>query len=390
MLTDQIANARDLFDVPRDVAWLNTAYNGPLLRASRLALERAAGAKSRPWERVPIDFFADADRIRTLAAELFGATQDDWAIVPGASYGIATAARALEPALRAGDVILTLAEEFPANVLAWRRAAHGAGARVEAVVRAPGADWTAALLAAIGPTTRVVAVPHCHWTDGAPLDLVAVSRAARAVGAALVLDTTQSLGAMPLDLAGVDPDFMVAAGYKWLLWPYGVGLLYVAPRRQDCRPLEESWLAREGAEDFAGLVRYAEGYRPGARRFDVCETCTALLPGAILALEQLRAWRIERVSARLAELTAIIADGLATRSFEVAPPAMRSPHLLGARLPGAVGLVDRLRAHQVFISQRGESLRFAPHLQVDETDVARLFDVLDRVLVEVRPSASAA
>lgn len=381
-MTDDLIHARDLFDIPPEVAWINTAYNGPLLRASRLTLERAAGAKSRPWERVPVDFFADSDRIRALAAELFGATGDDWAIVPGASYGIATAARALEPEFRAGDVVLTLAEEFPANVLAWRRAAAASGARVEAVIRGPGEDWTTAVLAAIGPRTRVVALPQCHWTDGAPLDLVAIGQAARAVGASLVLDTTQSLGAMPFDLAAVDPDFMVAAGYKWLLWPYGVGLLYVAPRRQGSRPLEESWLAREGAEDFAGLVRYAEGYRPGARRFDVCETCTALLPGAMVALEQLRDWQIPRVVERLTQLNAVIADGLVARGFEVAPASMRSPHLLGARLPGAVGLVDKLKVHGVYISQRGDALRFAPHLHVNDQDIARLFDALDRILVE--------
>lgn len=377
-------NARDLFDIPDDVAWFNTAYNGPLLTASRLALERAAGAKSRPWERVPADFFADAERIRALAAGLFGGAADDWAIVPGASYGIATAARGLEGELRSGDVVLTLAEEFPANVLAWRRAADASGARVKAVARTPEQGWTEAVLAAIGPATRVVALPHCHWTDGAPLDLVAIGRAARAAGAALVIDATQSLGAMPLDLGAADPDFLVAAGYKWLLWPYGVGLLFVAPRRQDGRPLEESWLARAGAEDFAGLVRYAEAYRPGARRFDVCETCTALLPGAIAALDRLRDWGVDRVAATLARINTVLAEGLAERGFVLAPAAARSPHLLGARLPGASGLVEALRGRQVHISQRGDALRFAPHMHVTERDLARLFEALDAVLPRAR------
>jgi len=70
--TLRIGSQRGLFDVPEGVAYFNTAYNSPLLNASRERLIEAAGAKSRPWERTPDDFFADAERIRQLCAALFG------------------------------------------------------------------------------------------------------------------------------------------------------------------------------------------------------------------------------------------------------------------------------------------------------------------------------
>jgi selenocysteine lyase/cysteine desulfurase len=63
----------------------------------------------------------------------------------------------------------------------------------------------------------------------------------------------------------VQPDFAVAASYKWLLGPYSVGLLYVAPKWQGGIPLEENWIQRANARDFASLILYTEDYDSGAR-----------------------------------------------------------------------------------------------------------------------------
>jgi selenocysteine lyase/cysteine desulfurase len=379
---DAIGSQRSLFDIPEGVAYFNTASNAPLLNASRARLLDAAGAKSRPWERLPSDFFADAECIRRLAAELFGADSDAWAIIPAASYGLSAAARAIEPTIKPGDRILVMADEFPSNVLPWRRMAGHAGAALTTVATPADGDWTAAVLDAIRPGVRVVALSHCHWTNGALLDLTQISAACRQIGALLVLDVTQSLGAMPLDLATVDPDFMVAAGYKWLLCPYGFSLMYVAPRWRDARPLEETWLARAGAEDFATLVNASDVYRPGARRFDVGETCvTTILPGAIAALEQLQAWGVARIAESLRTISDQIAPQLQARGFAVLPATRRAPHMFGAMLPDGhdQDVAGSLREHGVFVSRRGQSIRFAPHLHVTEADLAQLAAALKRI-----------
>jgi hypothetical protein len=154
--------------------------------------------------------------------------------------------------------------------------------------------------------------------------------------------------------------------------------MYVAARRRGARPLEETWLVRDNARDFAGLANYSDGYRPGARRFDVGETCvTTVLPGAIAALEQLEAWGLQRIADSLAVVNARIVEDLTRRGFEV--PAARAPHLFGARLPeGFRGdLAAELAARDVHVSRRGTSLRFAPHLHVTEADLAQLSAALD-------------
>jgi selenocysteine lyase/cysteine desulfurase len=377
-----IGSQRALFDIPHGFAYFNTAYYAPLLNASRDRLIASAGAKSRPWERLPNDFFADAERIRALAAAIFGGDADGYAIVPAASYGVSTAAHAIEPTLKRGDRIVVLNEEFPSNVLPWRRVAEQSGAVVETVATPDDGDWTAATIALIAKGARVASLSHCRWTNGARLDLVAIGNACRAAGTALVLDITQSLGAMPFDLDAIQPDFAVAAGYKWLLCPYGFGLLYVAPRWREARPLEESWLARSNADDFTLLASYSDRYMDGARRFDVGEKCTAILPGAIAALEQLQAWGISEIARSLNEINERLQLRLEALGFELPLAADRCPHMFGARLPRhfTEDLVGVLRAERVFVSQRGSNVRFAPHLHITEADIDQLFAALDLVI----------
>lgn len=376
-----LASQRALFDVPEDVAYFNCAYNAPLLNASRDRLVAAAAEKSRPWTRTPPDFFADADAIRELAAQVIGGDAEGYALVPAASYGISTAARAIEPRLRAGDEIVVVAEEFPSVVFPFKRAAEATGATL-VTVAASAKGWTAAILERMGPRVKAVAVSSCHWTNGAYLDLAAIAKACRSVGAALVVDGTQSVGAMPFAMEAIAPDFLVVAGYKWMLWPYGIGVLYVSPQWREARPLEESWLSRDKASDFAALVNYSERYMPGARRFDVGEKCTAILPGAIAALEQVKAWGVDNIAQSLARINARIGTELEGLGFALPQESQRCPHMFGARLPAGYSgdLVGELKAMNVHISRRGSSLRFSPHLHVNERDIERLLSSLRKLV----------
>jgi selenocysteine lyase/cysteine desulfurase len=123
-----IPSQRHLFDIPDDIAYFNCAYNSPQLNEARARLNAVAAAKSQPWERTAPGFFEDAETIRQLSSDIFGGDADGWAIVPAVSYGISTAARAIEPHIKPGDHILIIAEEFPSNVLPWQRIAGETGA----------------------------------------------------------------------------------------------------------------------------------------------------------------------------------------------------------------------------------------------------------------------
>ncbi len=375
-MADGLASRR-LFDIPEDVTYLNCAYMSPLLRSVREAGVQAVSRKSRPWEITPADFFESVETPRALFAALIGASPDTVAVIPAASYGMAIAAHNVP--LHAGQRVLLLDEEFPSTTYAWRERARATGAEAVLLPRPADDDWTRVVLEAIDDRTAVAALPHCHWTDGGLLDLVRIRAGLDAVGAALALDVTQSLGALPLDLAAVDPDFMVAACYKWLLGPYSTGFLYVSPRWHDGVPLEFSWMAREGSEDFSRLVCYRDGFRSGARRFDVGEPSNfALMPMVSEALRQIQMWTIPAIQAELAGYCAAIVRAVEPMGFTAVSADRRAGHYLGLRHPRGIppGLSRRLAESRIYVSVRGPSLRVTPHLYNNATDRDRLVAAL--------------
>ena len=262
----------------------------------------------------------------------------------------------------------------------WRRTAARS---LVTVPRPEDHDWTEAVLENIGRETAVVAVPNCHWTDGSLVDLRRIGGRCREVGASLVVDATQSLGAYPLDVSEVRPDFLVSAAYKWLLGPYSLGFLYVDPGSREGAPIEHNWINREQSEDFARLVEYREGFQPGARRYDVGEHSNfVLLPMANEALRQLLDWGVSEIAESIGALTTLIGEKAKKLGLETIPDGLRAPHMTGLKIgPNAPDdLAARLSARNVFVSVRGESLRVSPHLYNTEQDVDRLFETLAEAL----------
>ncbi len=375
---------RHLFDIPEDVAYLNCAYISPLLNEVREAGLAGTRRKSRPWEIQPPDFFTEAEIARQLFGELIHASKDDIALIPAASYGIATAARNLP--LQAGQSILLLQQQFPSNVYSWRELAKEQEATIMTLPRPADDDWTRAILEALDGRVAIAALPHVHWTDGAMINLERVAARCREVDAALIVDGTQSVGALPFDVEAVKPDFLAVASYKWLLGPYAAGFLYIAPKWQQSAPLEHNWIDREGSEDFANLVNYRDTYQPGARRFDVGERGNIhLLPMVNAGLRRLLAWGIDDVQTTIRARTNRIAERAAELGIGTLPPEQRAGHYLGLRFTAGVpeGLAQRLAREQVYVSVRGRNaVRVTPHLWVSDEDEDRFFEVLTAAMDE--------
>jgi selenocysteine lyase/cysteine desulfurase len=379
-----LPNQRALFDIPDDVAYLNCAYQSPLMNSVVAAGEEAARLKRRPWNITPPDFFTLPDRGRELFARIIGAGSDDIAIVPAVSYGMAIAALNID--MSQGQEILVLEEQFPSNVYPWRDKARESGGRVVTVPRpAPASGgnapeaWTPSILEAIGPQTAIVALPHCHWTDGSLIDLVAVGEKVRSEGAALVLDVAQSAGVLPIDVKTIQPDYLVAVTYKWLMGPYSLGFAYIAPHRRDGRPVEQAWAGRKDAEDFARLVDYQDEWAPAVQRMDMGErTQFHLMPMAIAAMEQILDWGVDNIALTLAEKTRGIAQRAAALGLESVPADQRAGHFIGLKFPGGVPdhLLDRLAKQKIYVSARGDRMRVTPHLYNTSHDVDRLVEAL--------------
>ncbi len=372
------------FTLPDGAHYLNGAYMSPLLKSVEEAGVAAVRRKRFPADITARDFFAHADRARRLFADMVGSGEPERvAILPAVSYGISAAAR--NTAVAPGQNIVILEGQFPSNALPWRSLAREKGAELRTIAAPTGARgrsraWNERILDAVDGATAVVALAPVHWTDGTVFDLASIGERAREHGAALVVDGTQAVGAMPFDVESVRPDALVCAAYKWLLGPYSVAFGWFGSRYDGGTPLEETWLAREGSDDFRSLVAYNDAYRPAAARYDVGGRSNfTLMPMAIAALEQVRAWSPAAIQEYCRALTTELFDALPELGFEADLPAGRAAHIFGLRATGAADNEEiraALERRSVYVSLRGSAVRVAPNVYNDDSDVGALREAL--------------
>jgi selenocysteine lyase/cysteine desulfurase len=374
---------KSLFSIPDGMHYLNCAMLSPLLKSVESAGIEGIRAKSVPTRIQPPDFFTGSEELRDLLARLIHAHADQIALVPAVSYGVAIATRHIR--LRPGQNVVIPAEEFPSNVYGWMESCKRERAELRFVPRPEptegmAQEWSARIMDAIDGNTAVVGLTVVHWTDGTRFDLAAIGRRAREAGAWFIVDGTQSVGALPFDFAEIQPDLLVCAGYKWLLGPYQYSFAAFGPRMLLAEPLEQSWLGREGSEDFTQLTRYRDGYQPGARRFDAGEHSNFILvPMLSAAVRQILAWGVPEIQAYCAGLARKLAEILGEGPFRVAAPRDRAGHLFGVRVPPGVALprlVEELQRRNVHVSVRGNSVRVSPHVFNTEEDMLALAETL--------------
>ena len=387
-MTNHFTCQKHLFSLPDDSHYLNCATMSPNLKAVEEAGVQGVLQKSQPHRITQETFFETTAAVRPLFAQLVNCPDPERiAFIPSASYGMATVAKnlAYKPGLRAGQEILLIHEEFPSDVYAWEEVCADKGLKIRTVAPPDGPEnrghrWNERLLEAISPETCMVVVPHVHWADGTRYDLAAIRVRTREVGAWLVVDGTQSVGAMPLDVQAVQPDALVCAGYKWLLGPYSTGLAYFGETFDNGRPLEQNWINRAGSEEFSRLVHYRTEYRPKAARYSVGEQSNfILMPMLAAALRQLLDWQPERVQNYCRTLVGEPIQKLRNAGFWTEDEAWRGSHLFGVRPPAGTDIAtvrQRLAERRIQVSIRGDAIRVSPHVYNEAHQIDELVETL--------------
>ncbi|GAB2503758.1 aminotransferase class V-fold PLP-dependent enzyme [Arenimonas alkanexedens] len=375
-------SASDAFVTDEGVLYLDCAAQGPRLRAVQDAAMAAMELSARPWNPPPVLPQDLREQLRQRLGRLFDDDAEGVALVPSAAYGLTTAARNL--ALAAGDEVLVLEGQFPSNLLCWQQRCAEVGASLRGVRRESGQGWTEAVLAAIAnsPRLRIATLPQVRWDDGAVLDLDRICAALQARDIARVLDLSQSLGVLPVDLARWRPDFIASVGYKWLLGARGLACLWVAPRwRMQGLAIENHWLARDAGDQWRFALAPTTPYAAGARRYDA-GGLDGLVPlaMALAAIDQVLDWQPAHIATALAQCTGALDDGLAQAGLSEWKTPHHAPHLTALRPPA-----DRLEAVFVALKQariactnRYGLLRIAPHLHVAPADMARVVEAAAR------------
>jgi len=375
---------RALFEMPREVCYLDAASWGPLPIAVQEAGRAAMSRKGQPWKLAPDFYPSQYERARRAAASLIGADADDVSLIPSVAYGVASAGKILE--IPRGSRVIVLQNDHASPVLEWLSRAGAGGFAVDTVKQPADGDWTSSVLEAIvrpgAPPPALASISSVHWSDGGALDLGRIVPALKAHGAALLVDATHDAGVRAIDVKALDPDFLIFPTYKWVLGPYGRAFMYVAKRRQGGVPLEQNAPARKSVSATDTIYFRDVSYRDDARRYDMGERDHFVsLEMAAIGMEMMAAWGHAAIVERLAMLTGRLAEGLANLDVRLPDARLRAPHILSIAFPkGMAGdLPQKLAAGNVHAAPRLGRLRLSPHVYNDEEDVARFVDVFAKV-----------
>lgn len=372
---------KNLFSLEEGHHYLNCAYTAPFAKSVAEAGMVEFQKKNNPFQISKSDFFDPLDALRGKFAKLINCEEANRiAVIPSASYGIAQVCKNIS--LKPRQNVVLVENQFPSNYYSWKTLTdrYMAGLRIvgpEWFDEARGRDWNKRLLDSIDQYTAVVAIGNIHWADGTLFDLKAIREKTDEVDAMLIIDGTQSVGALPFDVREIQPDALICAAYKWLLGPYGFGLAYYGPYFDMGEPIEENWMNRKDSDKFENLA-FEEEYRPGAQRYNVGQQSNFIYVNMMnAALDLLLDWTPEGIQTYCRQLVGPAVAELSAMGCQIEPEAWRANHLFGVRLPDNIdpdNLGKHLKANNVHVSMRSGSVRISPHVYNDAADMEQLLN----------------
>ena len=361
----------------------------PQLKAATQAGLESVKRKSNPTSFTPEDFFSEVEIGKSLFGKMVNGATQQTAVIPSVSYGMANAINNVIPT--AGQHAITISKEFPSGYFAAKRwcETHHAELKIVDINEQspnPAKDWNQRIIEAITTQTTLIVLSSVHWMNGLKFDLEAIGNRCQETGTALIIDGTQSVGALPMDVQKYKIDALICGGYKWLMTPYSMGFAYYGERFNSGIPIEESWMNRNNAVQFSSLTDYDDTYKPGAGRYMVGQATHPIqMPMAIVGLRQLIEWEPINIQNYCKKLVAPLVDFIQQIGGSVIEEDYRSNHILGFRLPDGFDpneLIGLLKARNIILSVRGSSIRIAPNVYNTEADVKALMGALEEVLVK--------
>jgi len=365
-----------------DATYLNTAAHAPIPRVALHAVETAIEANKFPHHVDDSIFFEAPIRIRASLSKITGAKPEEIALTTGASTGVAAVAHLLR--WKPGDEIITAKGEFPLQYATWKPLEERQGVKLKII--APRDRFISAddLIQALTPRTRIVSVSHVRFDDGSLLGAARVAAACHAQGALFVLDVSQSCGAVPMDVKELGADFLVCAGYKWLLSPYGTGFFWAKSEHLDTVPPGPFYWTAQGAEDdFLKLNFIDPAPSRSAKRWDAAEAATYFnfnLTAMDAAVDFVQRAGPELVLKHNRKLIDLLFQHLPKGCIPASPPDARERGPYGCFTAGTPEktseLYQKLQKERVVVAMREGKLRVSPHLFNSERDIERLIHVV--------------
>jgi selenocysteine lyase/cysteine desulfurase len=378
-----LPSQKNLFTLDPSVTYLNNAYRGPLLKSSEDASLKDLIQMRSPHVLRSEDFFSGVERVKNLFGKLVNCPSNQVALVPSTSYGFASVLNNWNPGK--SKKAITIMDEFPSGYFSIKRWAEEHDSLLvvicpEAKINEIGKSWNERILNEIDANTGVVLISSVHWMSGVKFDLKEIGKRCHEVGACLVVDGTQSVGVLDIDVTEYQIDALICATYKWLLGPYSLALAYFSERFNEGKPLEESWLNRTNSKDFSRLTNYQPQFISGASRYDVGETSHfILLPILEQALIQILDWQPLQIQEYAGKLKNKLVKFQSQKGIFMDSGEFSANHLFSLPLSPDQDLQQvkcLLEQEKVMVSVRGSTIRVSINVFNEDQDLDRLMEVL--------------
>lgn len=375
---------RRRFPLLEEKTYLNSGSYAALADGVRDAFNRylddrlAVGANWDVW-------VTKNEAVRSAIATILRVDADEVAVTTSTTAGLNAIASALD-FTGTRDTVITTDFEFPTNAQIWH-AQEPRGARVIHVH--PDADGyipVERFADAIDARTKLVAMTHVCFRNGARLDVEAIARIAHERGALLLLDCYQSVGSLTIDPRALGADIVVGGMYKYLLATAGIGFLYVrAELVSTLLPTHSGWFAQVdiGAMDISG-----NHPSPTARRFEAGSPPVVNCYAAEAALAIISEVGTDAIEERVRDLSGQCMDRLEAIGWPAVTP--RDDRRRGAMIAipsrDSAGLDAALAARGIVTSHRDANLRAAFHFYNNEADIDSFIAAMTELKSEFAPA----
>ena len=320
--------------------------------------------------------------LHQVASRLINAGPEDIAAGSSATELLCSLAWAISPSKDQNVVSTEIV--FPSTVYPWQRVASSTGCEIRLAKEKNNFIHINEIITLIDQHTAVVCISHVEYGNGQTFDLHLLAEAAHEHGALLVVDATQSAGAIPIDVQACPVDALISGAYKWLCGPFGAAFMYLAPHLQT--KLEPGLVGFRSHKNMWDLDASRIDYPQSAQKFEFSTMAFGCAVGLTRAINFLNNVGVENIFQYNRQLADHLIEGLQTRGAVITSPLEDKSRSSIVRAHfdniGSNKIIQSLKRAGVFVSRRGDSIRFSPHLYNSISDIDKALAEIDNILVQ--------
>ncbi len=368
------------FPVNQEMIWLNNCGTTPAGTHIVKALSRfMEGYARKGIFTESADFITVRSNIKNILSRLLNCLPEELALIHNTAEGMNFISHGLQ--LSAEDEVILLQNEYPSNIYPWWHLEKKGVKLVTAPMETSPESFLNELKRLITAKTRAISLSAVHWCTGMPLPLEQVGKLCKENSIDFVVDGAQGVGMQPLDTRAAGIDYMAFSGWKWLLGPLGLGVLFIS--KEKLNSLDPVFIGTASVINEKGYLPYKSELKPTADRFTISTANFNDWVYFEAALEFLQNIGFQTVRKRIYELSAYLRNGLADLGFNVFSDHFRDcpTGIVVCEKPGVTtdAVMEHLKNNAVVAAERLGRVRFSPHIYISQDQIDTVLRLLARV-----------